>query len=1113
VVNVNVTTTVGDLVLDGDADDAADGNDSIAFAANVTLLAGGNLSLSATTGGMTGAGVLNLLANGHVTVNDNLTVNGVLTAIADANSDEVGTFTVAAGKTVDSSGNAMSITGADIALDGFLNAGGGTVTLRTTSLRTMGIGNVAAIGPAGAQWGLSNTELSHITAGDLVIGASSNSFANGDITVDGVSLADIANITGTITLQALAAGHVVTFSGGASTFKTLLALASDGVAVNTNLTTTTSPLFINADTNADNTGTFSTAFGTTVFTNSQLLSITAADVALLGALNSGTALTEILNSTLGRQIDLGTNTAGKLSLTDAELDLITAGTLHIGRNDAVASGQITVSDVVSPGGTTRLHLFTGSGIGTTGLGAIVETNLALSAVGAVSLMNANDVDNIAALLTGPGLPFAFQDVDGLTIASVDGVVGVTTSGGNITLQLGGLGNQQAGADINGAGLELLGAGSFVFLNATNEVTRIAANTGGPISYRDATDLIVGVVNGTVGVTTAGSNVFLEAGGSLFLNQAIAAPAAIVSLQSDAEGIVDGNGSATNITAGSLLFQAVAGIGSSDDLETSVSLLAANNTASGNIQVFNTVAGVFVIGTVNGVTGIQNSGGGFILITNSGAMTVNGAVLNTGGGDITLTSLPDPTSNDLTLNAVVRAIDGGNINFNAGTDLLINDSGVASEVQTDDNGLITGIAQGFVVFGPNVAITTGAGQITTLVPALDNVDAPQLENTGKVTVTGTYGDPGAHSYQFTIDWGDGTIEVFDSKDFPELEFPGTFAFTHVYAANPDPTNQAAPIPIRVTVVDDRNSTFDGLQQQAATFPINPTDFKTIAEGFDSVLTFTNSPGEGFASVGIFRLDTTVQITQRFFPPVTPLLYTFDVVGLSSIDSGGFGREAPTYLEAVIEARQVLLVTVNPQGVESDPVVLDEGVLDDLPGLFRRLPDGHYRIYLREIGEQRVRLLIDVNLRGGKPADDSETGQDKPPTAAAEIDDTGVRTADRERSVEAVDHVAVNASTSDEKFTSITQAASDEEFSSADALLLSADCDVHEQKSRFALGSVSPLAVGAAVVGVVGGGRSWAEKVDTALGSERVVEFSRAGRLARRVRRRFATGRFRTPRTGF
>ena len=75
-------------------------------------------------------------------------------------------------------------------------------------------------------------------------------------------------------------------------------------------------------------------------------------------------------------------TANTLELSDAELDRITAATLRIGRNDADASGTVNVSSAISLGGTDTLSLITGGAV--TQSGAIDETNLAVTAGGAVS---------------------------------------------------------------------------------------------------------------------------------------------------------------------------------------------------------------------------------------------------------------------------------------------------------------------------------------------------------------------------------------------------------------------------------------------------------------------------------------------------------------------------------------------------------------------------------------------------------------------------------------------------------------------------------------------------------------------------------------------------------
>ena len=69
--------------------------------------------------------------------------------------------------------------------------------------------------------------------------------------------------------------------------------------------------------------------------------LTADDMAIAAALNTGSGSITAVQSTNGRAVDLGTNTAGKLSLTQAELDnLVTTGPLNIGNFN---TGAITVS--------------------------------------------------------------------------------------------------------------------------------------------------------------------------------------------------------------------------------------------------------------------------------------------------------------------------------------------------------------------------------------------------------------------------------------------------------------------------------------------------------------------------------------------------------------------------------------------------------------------------------------------------------------------------------------------------------------------------------------------------------------------------------------------------
>lgn len=67
--------------------------------------------------------------------------------------------------------------------------------------------------------------------------------------------------------------------------------------------------------------------------------------------------------------------------------------------------------------------------------------------------------------------------------------------------------------------------------------------------------------------------------------------------------------------------------------------------------------------------------------------------------------------------------------------------------------------------------------------LEAVKVPQLTAWGVATLTGFFGDPGAHNFTITVDWSDGTVETFHFDD------PGMFTFTHTYTANPNKSDQS------------------------------------------------------------------------------------------------------------------------------------------------------------------------------------------------------------------------------------------------------------------------------------------------------------------------------------
>jgi hypothetical protein len=89
------------------------------------------------------------------------------------------------------------------------------------------------------------------------------------------------------------------------------------------------------------------------------ISIFAADIVIQGSIDAGVGTVAIAPTQPGREINLGTHTPGKLGLTDAELDKVSAGTLQIGDSN---SGTLTVSADITRTATTDMVLTSGSDV-------------------------------------------------------------------------------------------------------------------------------------------------------------------------------------------------------------------------------------------------------------------------------------------------------------------------------------------------------------------------------------------------------------------------------------------------------------------------------------------------------------------------------------------------------------------------------------------------------------------------------------------------------------------------------------------------------------------------------------------------------------------------------
>ncbi len=186
----------------------------------------------------------------------------------------------------------------------------------------------------------------------------------------------------------------------------------------------------------------------------------------------------------------------------------------------------------------------------------------------------------------------------------------------------------------------------------------------------------------VSVTAGGTgrNLRLRAlGGNLTLGVVSAANDSV--FLSATGAILDGNGSATNVTAGSLLLSAGSGAGVDDALETSITNLAFN-VGTGGIELNNTGAlNLTSIGPVFGTTIVGGKGDGAATILASSPFSVLADLIMGGSISLTAGEINDaPTfADDLTVAAGVTVQStGGSVTLLAGDDVVLN---TGSKVQS------------------------------------------------------------------------------------------------------------------------------------------------------------------------------------------------------------------------------------------------------------------------------------------------------------------------------------------------------------------------------------------------------------------------------------------------
>jgi filamentous hemagglutinin family protein len=576
----NITTDVGNLVLEGDFDNAMDTSDAIVFNGNRTLMSAGLIQLDATTGKIEGDGTLTLDAAEGITINDSLTTAGILTINADTDADDnTGTLTVASGATVNSGGFALNITANDLDLVGNLNSGGAVTTINDSDGTGIGLGGTMVTDGLN----ISDAELGRITAASLTLNTVGNFFVNG--ITDGNSTntnAITLNATGTLAGQGF-----ITFSGVASVFNdSLIANAAQGMDVNVDLTSTTGALDLDGDANnADNSGVGGTD-----------------DIGFASGvvLTAGTGIT--LDATTGKLNGSGALTLTAASGVNINDNLTTNGTTIINNdNDGNGTGNFVLDTGVAVNTTSNMLAITANDVtldGTLNSGAN-DTTITVSDGGSIGLGNG---------ATAVGLRISGAELQRITANEL------TLSGTNSTITVDGV----TGTNSNNVGTVVLDAtndnANIVFNTATATFNALTANAddGITVAQNITTDVGNLVLEGDFDNAMDTSDAIVFNGNRTLMSAGL--------IQLDATtGKIEGDGTLT--------LDAVTGITINDDLHSDDELQM--TTSDGPIDVTNaeiTTDNAPITFTA-GDAGANNG----VILVGAGGINSNGA----GNGDIIL----------------------------------------------------------------------------------------------------------------------------------------------------------------------------------------------------------------------------------------------------------------------------------------------------------------------------------------------------------------------------------------------------------------------------------------------------------------------------------------------
>ena len=459
--SLTVSAPNGGVTFDGGALSLAslDVNDTTETTLNVS-------SVTTNTGGQryTGAVVLDtnvLLAD---SAGSSIEVAGAVTGANDLTLDGAGAFTFSDSVDIGSGD------GASLSID---------TTNTTTFERTLNTAN--AIDQSTAAGTVVFRDDVNVSAGDSSFGA--------DVQFNAVDLFGLtySQSDGSVTFGTVFGDDAVTIAGGPTTIQTF----NGEVTLNSTVDTRVDDLqSLTVDSGEQATNINAPIGGTVPLLNVTLIAdnmdLGGASITTQTGFGGFDGVVTLRPSSNDRAINLGTETAGSLSLTNAELiQVFATGGLAIGVNDPsgpVSAGEITISDHLQFfGAVNELRLSTGAGITVQG-GSLIVDALAIDTVDSISGLPA-EVSRLAARSTFGSITITSVSTDPLTIDTVAGLPGLEAAH-DITVSNNGSITVRSGADVSA------GTGD-VSITATDFATNASISASSGDVLINADDLEIG----------------------------------------------------------------------------------------------------------------------------------------------------------------------------------------------------------------------------------------------------------------------------------------------------------------------------------------------------------------------------------------------------------------------------------------------------------------------------------------------------------------------------------------------------------------------------------------------------------------------------------------------